>query len=387
MFSQPLARDAGVTSSANMNSLPGQATPQGTAEYQKRHASPSAPGHFRALQGLSLSSIGIGTYLGSDDDADDTRYRDAVVRALERGLNVIDTAINYRSQRSERAVGAALRLASERGLARRDQVVVATKGGYLPFDGRRPRDFRAYLEETWMKPGVFTVQDLVAGCHCMTPRYLKDQLGRSLQNLGLQTIDVYYLHNPETQLDEVPRPEFLRRLRAAFETLEAACAEGKIGLYGTATWNGYRERPGAPGHLALRELTDLAREVAGDGHHLRALQLPYNLAMPEAFVLPTQEARGRPAPLLEAAAEAGIYVMTSASILQGRLARGLPAEVRQKLDPRLPSDAQRALQFVRSTPGVGTALAGMKRLEHVDENAGVAAVDPTAPETIRSLFQ
>src|SRR5262245_62268551 len=131
------------------------ATAAGTGSFCER----TNRGVFRTWRGLSLSTVGIGTYLGSDDEADDTNYEAAVVRALERGLNVIDTAINYRSQRSERAVGAALRLASERGLARRDQVVVATKGGYLPFDGRRPRDFRAYLEETWMKPGVFTVQD------------------------------------------------------------------------------------------------------------------------------------------------------------------------------------------------------------------------------------
>ena len=59
--------------------------------------------------------------------------------------------------------------------------------------------------------------DVAAGCHSMAPRFLADQLNRSLRNLGVETIDVYYLHkNPETQLGEVPREMFNNRVRAAF---------------------------------------------------------------------------------------------------------------------------------------------------------------------------
>lgn len=64
----------------------------------------------------------------------------------------------------------------------------------------------------------------------MAPRYLQDQLARSRENLGLATIDVYYVHNPETQLGEILREDFVRQIRAAFETLEAACAAGTIGV-------------------------------------------------------------------------------------------------------------------------------------------------------------
>ena len=51
------------------------------------------------------------------------------------------------------------------------------------------------------------------------------------------------------------------------------------------------------------------------------------------------------------------------------------------------ADAQRAIQFARSTPGVGTALVGMKGLDHVEENGRVARVPPAAGETIRKLFR
>jgi len=89
--------------------LPPYATPEGTARYVARFAGRVAQGHFRQAQGLWVSSIGLGTYLGDPDDATDRAYVEAVKRAVRLGCNVIDTAINYRFQRSERAIGQALR--------------------------------------------------------------------------------------------------------------------------------------------------------------------------------------------------------------------------------------------------------------------------------------
>jgi aryl-alcohol dehydrogenase-like predicted oxidoreductase len=366
--------------------LPGRATPEGTAGYRRRLAGRAASGHFREHEGRALSSVGLGTYLGDDDDPTDAQYRAAIVRALDLGINVLDSAINYRSQRSERVVGAALRQAVALGVASRDAVLVASKAGFLPFDGSRPRDPRAYIEETYVRPGIFTWEDFAAGGHCMSPRFLENQIARSRANLGLATIDVYYVHNPETQLGDVPRPEFRRRLRAAFERLERACGDGAIGAYGTATWKGYREPPESPEYLSLADVVAAAREVGGPDHHFRFVQLPYNLAMLEAFTGANQTVDGRTASVLEAAAAHGIYVMTSASILQGRLARSLPAALREHV-PDLETDAQRALQFVRSTPGVGTALVGMRRTAHVDENARVAQAAPLDESVFGALFR
>src|SRR5688500_15464921 len=183
----------------------GRATPEGTARYRARVGSRAAEGHFRELRGngageaLQLSSIGLGTYLGGDDDATDRRYEEAIARAIEDGCKVLDAAINYRSMRSERSIGRALAAAFAAGTLQRDEVVVATKAGFLPFDGGRPRDPGGYLRETYVTGGVLKPEDIVAGCHAMTPGYLRDQLERSRTNLGLDTIDVFYLHNPETQ--------------------------------------------------------------------------------------------------------------------------------------------------------------------------------------------
>ena len=368
--------------------LQGFATQEGTARYRARHADAVAEGHFRFEQDLWLSSVGLGTYLGDPDEQTDRSYADAVTRAVELGANVLDTAANYRFQRSERAVGAALAELTSLGVAARDELVVCTKGGYLPFDGEPPRGregVRAYFEATFVRTGVADFADLAGGSHCMTPRYLAHQVAQSLRNMGLETVDVYYIHNPETQLGFVSREEFDRRLREGFEQLERERAEGRLRFYGAATWNGFRVAPQDRGHLSLERMTELAREAGGDGHGFRFVQLPFNLAMPEALVAENQTHGGARASLLEAARGLGVTVVASASLLQGKVARDLPEHIRGPLGS-LATDAQTALQFVRSTPGVTTALVGMSRRLHVEENLQLAKLPPAAAEDYGRLF-
>jgi aryl-alcohol dehydrogenase-like predicted oxidoreductase len=364
----------------------GRATAEATRRYTERFKGRLAEGNFRALaRGPLLSTLGLGTYLGPEDGATDVLYQDAALRALELGVNVIDTAVNYRHQRSERAMRTALATAIGRGVVSRDEVLVATKGGFIPFDGTVPRDPRGYFSSTYLETGIIKPGDVAQGAHCMTPRYLRDQIDRSRANLGLETLDIYYLHNPETQLAEVDRVEFERRVRAAFEALEAAVADDGIARYGAATWTGFRADPTAADYLSLAELVAIAREVGGQNHHFEVIQLPYNLGMPEAFTRANQRVKDRTVPVLEAARQLGVTVMASASVHQGQLTRSLPPVITEYI-PGLASDAQRALQFVRSTPGIGTALVGMKSAAHVEENAKVAAVPPMAWEQFQRLF-
>ncbi|MBI1848008.1 MAG: aldo/keto reductase [Candidatus Rokubacteria bacterium] len=364
--------------------IAGRATAEGTARYAAR-ARQAADGHFRDLDGLAAPSLGVGTYLGLEDDATDALYQQAVDQAVARGISVIDTAINYRHQRSERAIGAALADLLARRVVARDEVIVATKGGYIPFDREAPADAGAYFSATYLRPRIVGPGDVVGGSHCMTPRYLADQIARSRANLGLATIDVYYVHNPEGQLAEVDGAEFTRRIRAAFGALEQAVSDGAIARYGTATWNGYRQPPGAADLLSLEALVTVAREVGGPDHHFKVIQLPYNLAMPEAFVRANQRVGDETVSALEAARRLGVYVMASASVYQGQLTRNLPPVIAEFL-PGLATNAQRALQFVRSTPGVGTALVGMKSVAHVEENARVAATAPIPWSDFQRLF-
>lgn len=364
---------------------PNAATPSGTSNYRKRMTQLS-PDHFRQQQRLWLSSLGLGSYLGNTDDVTDANYHNAIIRALELGCNVFDAAINYRCQRSERVIGRTLNELFKEGKYKRDEVVVATKGGFIPFDGSVPADPREYFEETFVIPGILTPKDLVAGCHCLTIPYLEHQLQQSLNNLGLDTIDIYYLHNPEIQLQEISRAEFHQRIRQAFELLERKVTEGKISFYGTATWTGYRQPDDAGDYLDLAALVKIAQEVGGHKHHFRFIQLPYNLAMPEALNRENQLVGKQPHSVLEAAEEYDITIITSASLLQSRLAQSMAEELREGI-AGLRTDAQRALQFVRSTQGVTTALIGMSRVQHVEENMELATHPTMSREDFLDLFE
>lgn len=367
-----------------MITLPGCATSAGTDRYRARHQTSAAVEHFRRQHELFFSSIGIGTYLGNPDSATDKGYEEALVTAVKVGANVIDTAANYRFQRSERSIGAALKVIAEQGFGR-DEIVICTKGGYLPFDGGPPRDVRAYVEETFVRPGIAQLTDFVGGAHCMTPAYLRNQLEQSLRNMNLGCIDVYYIHNPESQLGYVSREEFDIRLRRAFSALEQQRAAGKIQMYGVASWNGFRASPESREYHSLTRMIELAREVAGETHGFGFIQLPFNLAMTEALTLRNQTLNTKYLTTVEAASALGVTVVASASILQGRVAQDLPEDIREALGS-LRTDVQTALQFARSAPGITTALIGMSNPAHVRENLELVQRKPLpAADIVRML--
>lgn len=364
--------------------IAGRATPEGTERFAARSA--AAPGHFRAaLGGLSLSSIGLGTYLGGEDARTDAGYEAAVASALGAGVNVFDTAINYRGQKSERAIGRALARAFDDGLAARDEVFVSTKGGYLPHDADDSRTMRRYVADTFLSTGLAAEADIAQGCHCIAPVYLADQIERSRRNLGLDTIDLYYLHNVEAQLGAVGQATFRKRLSAAVTLLEGAAEKGWISAWGLATWDGLRVPPEHPEHLSLSALLALVREAAGESHHFRGVQLPFNLAMGEALGYRSQVQNGERLPALEFARESGLAAFGSASILQGRLAGELPDEVAAAF-PEATTSAQQALQFSRSAPGMTTALVGVSSAEHADEDFSLSRVAPAEGDKILELF-
>lgn len=355
----------------------------GTERFKNRFPA-AAVNHFRRAQGFSLSSIGIGTYLGHWDAATDANYTNAIVKFVESGGNVIDTAANYRFQRSERNIGEALKILGEKNFAR-DEILICTKGGYLPFDNEPPTDVRRYFEDNFVAKGIAGFDDLVGGSHCMTPRYLENQIEQSLRNMRLDALDVFYIHNPESQLSAVDKNTFEARLAQAFEKLEELRQAGKLQFYGVATWNGFRVAPDNSGYHSLEKMVNAARQIGGDNHGFRFIQLPLNLAMPEAMLLPNQQFSGEVLSTLEAARNLDVTVMCSASMLQGKLARGLPANVKEVFGT-LESDALASLQFVRSTPGVTTALVGMSRAAHVEENLSLAKIEPVSAETYAQLF-
>jgi aryl-alcohol dehydrogenase-like predicted oxidoreductase len=360
------------------------ATREGTWRYRNRFGDSFGRTYFRRFGPGVVSSVGIGTYLGDPTDAVDDRYHDALVTGLENGVNLVDTAVNYRCQRAERVVGRALRDAD----VDRDEVVVATKGGFVPFDGSQPPDPGAYIRRTVVDTGLVAPDDLARGSHCLTPDYIDSMLDRSLSNLSLDRVDLYYVHNPETQLFARPRDAVYDRLEAVFTRLEERRAAGDIGAYGVATWEAFRVPPDDDRYLSLQEVVSraatAAEAVGASEPGLAAIQLPFNVTMADAFTR-AAHGEGEMESALRYAHERGLGVFTSASLGQGSLAEGIPAAVDAELTGDTP--AQRALNFARSAPGVTAALVGMSTPAHVAENVAAGTFDPLGARAFDAVFE
>ncbi len=334
---------------------------------------------YKELEGYKLSEIGIGTYLGELDEETDRRYLETIRLGVERGVNVVDTAINYRYMKSERVIG---RVIEEVG---REKLFISTKGGYIPFDAEAGEDPKIFFEENFLKTGLVDPDEMTPQGHYLGGRFIDWCFEKSLENMGTDHIDVYFLHNPEEQLLFTERERFYDKLRECFEVLERKAGEGRLKFYGLATWHGFRIPRGARQHLDLADIVSLAEEVGGKEHRLRVIQLPYNLGMHEAFSLKNQILEGEEVSTLEACRRLGIYVYTSASLYQGNVIGRVPRKLKERFG--LESDVLVALQFVRSTPGVGTALVGMSRVEHLEENLKIEEVEPLREEEFLSLFK
>jgi aryl-alcohol dehydrogenase-like predicted oxidoreductase len=379
------------------------ATETGTFRYTERFKY-LAPGHFRLRHHLWLSSVGIGTHLGNTDTATSAGYVEAIKTAVLSGCNVIDTSINYRHMQSERDINRALRQLFTAGQAQRDELLVCTKGGSIVYDGEPPADPITYLQEHFYSTGLVQPEDIVNHSHCIAPGYLRTQVDISLKNLGLESIDVYYLHNPEMQLMFVTSQELISRIRRAFAYLEEEVVAGRIRHYGIATWRGLRVDTNAQDYLSLPMLVNLAREIGGENHHFRFIQVPFNVGMLEAYTRSNQsferqhgngEHESVASSLLEAAQHYGLICIGSAGLLQARLLGKLPHIMKQilgdlqtdilKVLGDLQTDTPYALQFNRSVPGLTTTLVGMSNPDHARENLVVARISPMPPNFFESF--
>jgi len=386
----PQVRVCGACAATLLAMIPGFATAEGTSHYRSRFPQLAEADFFRhsehvpGVAELWLSSIGLGTYLGEPDDAADAGYTEAISLAAASGVNVLDSAINYRHQRSERNIGAALARLVATGDVARQEVFVSTKAGYLSFDGNLPADPRSYFVREYIENGIVDPKEVVGGMHCIAPDYLRDQIERSRKNLDLETIDLFYLHNPETQLSEVSPETFRARLKHAFAFLETCVKAGKLRFYGLATWNAFRVAEGSRDHISLAACAEIARETAGAANHFRFVQLPFNLAMPEAYVFANQNVAKKNVSLLAAAEHLGIAVVGSATLYQGRLSHSLPEFVTRTLG--MNNDSENAIQFARSAPGLTSSLIGMGHPEHVAANLKPGLLPPAKTEDWVKLF-
>ncbi|MBI5146863.1 MAG: aldo/keto reductase [Thaumarchaeota archaeon] len=361
--------------------ISGYATPDGTKKFAAKYG--PIFDNYRTVQDLTLSNVGIGTYLGTPDSQTDLLVIDAIKKSVLAGINVIDTAINYRAQKAERAVGVAISDLVRDEKITRDSIFISTKNGYVTNDGDIKEDFWAYVQREYAKPGIIKPNDISSGYHCMTVPYLEDQLNRSLKNLGLECIDLIYLHNSiEGQIQDISKEQFIKNLRDVIHLYEQKRKEGKIRYYGMATWECFRVPKENPQYLSILEVLQIAKEIGGEDHGFRFIQLPYNLYLDQALMLKNQQSNGTDVSILEAAQSNGIGVFTSVPLMQGKLlAPGvLPDYI--DLKPSL-----KCLQFIRSTPSVLAPIVGQKTPTHVEENLEIMKILPLQKDEFYSLLK
>ena len=361
--------------------ISGYATSEGTKDFSKN--SLVNLDNFKIFEDLHLSNVGIGTYLGNPDNQTDELVKNAVKQSVLSGVNVIDTAINYRAQKAERSVGKALSELIQEEKITRNQVFVSSKNGYVTNDADIQEDFMEYVMRELGKPGSVKEGDITSGYHCMTTAYLSDQLDRSLKNLDLECIDLMYLHNGiEGQIKDISKDEFLEKLKSVFELYEQKRDEGKIKFYGMATWECFRVKDNDPQHLSLEDIVQMAKKIGGDEHGFKFIQLPYNMNYDQALLGKNQIIQNKPVSILESAVTLGIGVFTSVPFMQGRLlAPGVMPEFSDL------KSSLRALQFIRSSPGVLAPLVGQKSAEHVSENLEIMKVPPLSNEDFVELVK
>ena len=350
--------------------IAGYATPEGTKKFAERQNQDSHK-NYKNVHNLTLSNVGIGTYLGNPDTETDYIVQDAIKKSILGGINVIDSAINYRAQKAERSVGNAISQLIDNNDISREEIFVSTKNGYVTNDGDIKEELMQYVMREYGKTGIVKEGDISPGYHCMTLPYLNDQLERSLKNLGLECIDLMYLHNSVEGQTHLPREQFLKNLKDVFEFYEKKRKEGKIRFYGMATWECFRVTPENPLFLQLTEVMDIATQVGGDEHGFRFIQLPFNLVLDQAYMLKNHNVDGKTVSALEAAQKFNLGVFTSVPLMQGKL---LTVDTVPKFGNS--STSVSLLQFIRSTPGITAPLIGHKLESHVKENMDVMKIPP-----------
>lgn len=368
--------------------IKGYATIDGTLEYAKSFLDKKE--FFVEHDNKVFSKLGLGTFNKEPYKEENYlfNYIEGVETALKNGINFIDTAINYRYQQSEKEIGYILGEMIEKGEIKRENFIIASKGGFIPLEYPFPDNPYHWIRDNMLLPNLCTEDDIELDQHCISSKFLEYSLNKSLENLGLETIDIYFLHNPEVQLGTKTKEELLEGIKKAFEVFEKAVNDGKIKSYGVATWNGFINDKGFIEYLSLVDIYDVAVSVAGDNHHFKYIQVPFNLAKTHIYTMPTQTYQGEDYTVVELAYKLGLGVISSSSLLQMNLfKKSFNANVGYILDKdmQLTSDIQLALQFVRSTPNILSSLFASKNGEHILHNLEISKIKAT-PKKLYDLM-
>ncbi len=293
---------------------------------------------------IRISEVGLGTWgMGGDryGRADDAESRRALLRALELGINHIDTAPIYGNGRSEEVVGNAI-------AGRRHEVVLATKVGMFP-GGRQNFD---YSGATVMR-----------------------EVEQSLRRLRTDYLDIYFLHSPDEELYRDDGLGALVRLKE----------QGKIRATGFSVMS---VEEGIPMAMRLIEQGDV--DVIQ-----QAYRLLYTLPSQELF--PLAQARN-----VGVIARENFYfgfltgAITRETVFDDHddrrkfapafIAAVLARVEKLKFLTEERTMTQAALQFVLATPGVHGVIPGAMTVAEVEDNVRASGGNPITAEEMAEIM-
>lgn len=262
--------------------------------------------------GPSVSTIGFGSYrIGLHPKLGFPTCEKALESALKKGMNLVDTSTNYGDGQSEILVGRVLKRLVENDTLKRENVVVVSKVGYVQGTNLQIVDKKRLEGHPFLDVFEFG-QEL---SYCIHPTFIADQIERSRSRLGLETVDVYLLHNVEyilkylehkgESLDKA-REIFYEKIRESFIYLESLVAENKIAVYGISS-NTFGYPDESPESVSVEKCLSIANEISPN-HNFKVVQTPLNWIEMSAAFWPQGEKQKT---FLETSSEAGLGVLVN----------------------------------------------------------------------------
>lgn len=349
------------------------ATKEATYNFAKQFA--NYKDFYTQHNDLIFSKLGLGTFNKEPYKEENYvfHYIEAVKEAIKNGINLIDTASNYRYGQSEKEIGIALKELGDE--VKREELIICSKGGFIQLNYPFPDNPYIWINDNIIDKNLATKEDIELDQHCMTPDFLEYSCKKSLKNVGIDSFDIYYLHNPEMQILKLGKKEFYKQIEKVFKRFEKLSKQGLFKYYGVAVWNGFISE--SDEKISLEKLVEIAKKVGGENHRFKYIQTPFNMAKTTVFTHPTQEVEGESCTLIQAAHRLDIGVISSSSLLQMNLfKKSFSSETGIVLDDTmtLTSDIQLALQFVRSTPGIVSSLFGSKVPVNIKSNCEISKI-------------
>lgn len=350
-----------------------RATPTDTLNFAKKFS--YYKDFYIKHNGFVFSKLGLGTFKNEPYKEENYlfHYIESVKQAIRSGINLIDTASNYRYGQSEKEIGIALdELGDE---VKREELIICSKGGFIQLEYPFPSNPYEWIQTHILDKNLATKEEIELDQHCMSADFLEWSCKKSIKNLGVDSLDIYFLHNPEMQYLKLGEKKFYKQIEAIFKRFESLADDGLFRFYGVAVWNGFTSEIGEL--ISLEKLVKIAQKVGGDNHRFKYIQTPFNMGKTNIYTQETQSVGGSDCTLLQAAHRLNIGVLSSSSLLQMNLfKKSFSPESGVVLDESmtLESDVQLALQFVRSTPGIISSLFGSIKPLHVKQNIEISKI-------------